>query len=91
MICKIPRPDIPRIFVARVNKSLNQPPKLKLIGRGQSDSWLSTKNFRNILGMKANRFFFRRFSNPDTMLLMKLRVILIGNRSNSKNLQIYFR
>lgn len=80
MTCKIPRPDIPHILVAQVNKSFDYPPKLKLIGRGQSDSWLSMKNFRIIRGMRPTffRFIFPCFSEP----LMKLRVILIGTRSS---------
>lgn len=59
MTCKIPRTDIPHILVAQVNKSFDYPPKLKLIGRGQSDSWLSTKNFRIIRGMRPT---FLRFA-----------------------------
>lgn len=87
MTCKIPRPDIPHILVSQVNKSIDYPPKLKLIGRGQSDSWLSMKNFRIIRGMRPtflSFYFFCVFptaneikSDPNWHSLFDVRTVKI--------------
>lgn len=94
MICKIPGPDIPHILVVQVDKrTSDQPPKLKLIGCGQSDSWLSTKNFRIIRRMRPTfscLIFFICLSTTNEIKSPPNWHSLVDG-SNSKNLQIYFR